>query len=210
VHELFDQREYGQASAMLELCAFLQPGQAEVLFDLARAYAFDGDRKEALAALNRAADAGLRNAHRMEAEPAFAQLRSNPSFVSLADKMRVGEISAPLALPPMRVSLALASIEVRLFSLPEVEASTPRLSYLRVERVRPNTSAALAGITAGMEITAIQGTRIHGLTEEEFGGIMAGSVQDEIVLRVREAAQAGERDVHIRLPGSPRPPVASK
>ena len=210
VHELFDQQEYGQASAMLELSAFLQPGQSEVLFDLARAYAFDGNKKEALAALNRAADAGLRNAPRMEAEPAFAKLRSNPSFVSLADKMRVSEIREPLVLPPMRVSLALASIEVRLFSLPDAEASAPRLSFLRVEHVRPKTTAALAGIEAGMEITAIQGTRIHGLTEEEFGGIMAGSVQDEIVLRVRESAEAKERDIHVRLPGSPRLPVGSK
>jgi hypothetical protein len=210
VRELFDQREYGQASAMLELSDFLKPGQVEVLFDLARSYAFDGDKKEALATLNRAADAGLRNAPRMEAEPAFAKLRDDPSFVLLADRMRFGDIEAPLELPPMRVSLALASIEVRLFSLPDAEATTPRLSFLRVERVRPNTTAALAGIEAGMEITAIQGTRIHGLTEEELGGVMAGSVQDEIVVRVRESAQGNERDVHIRLPGSPRRPVVSK
>ncbi len=124
--------------------------------------------------------------------------------------MRVGEIEAPLELPPMRVSLALASIEVRLFSLPDAEASTSRLSFLRVERVRPNTTAALAGVEAGMDITAIQGVRIHGLTEEEFGGMMAGSVQDEIVLRARESAQASERDIHIRLPGSPCVPVGSK
>lgn len=208
--ELFDQKEYDQASAMLELAAFLQPEQTEVLFDLARAYALDGDRKEALAALNRAASAGLRNAPRTEAEPAFAKLRDDPSFVSIADKMRVGEIGRPLILPPMRVSLALASIEVRLFSLPDAEASSLQLSFLRVERVRPNTSAALAGIEAGMEITAIQGARIHGLTEEEFGSLMAGSVQDEIVLRVRDSPQAKERDVHIHLPGSPGVPVVSK
>ena len=79
VRELFDQREYGQASAMLELSAFLQPGQREVFFDLARACAFDGDKKEALAALNRALDAGFRNAPRTEAEPAFAKLRGDPS-----------------------------------------------------------------------------------------------------------------------------------
>lgn len=211
VHELFDQREYGQASEMLELSDFLQPGQTEILFDLARAYAFDGDKKEALATLNRAADAGLRNAPRIEAEPAFVKLRTDPRFVAIADRMRVGEIGAPFELPPMRVSLALASIEVRLFSLPAAEDSDQRLSFLRVERVRPNTSAALAGIAAGMEITAIQGTRIHGLTEEELGGVMAGSVQDEIVLRVRDSAQAEEKDIHIRLPGSPRPPsVVSK
>ena len=69
----------------------------------------------------------------------------------------------PLEMPVMRVSAALASVELRVFSQPNVESAALSVSFLRVEKVRPETTAARAGVVPGMEIVAIQGVQIRGL-----------------------------------------------
>ena len=70
-----EDRNYGEAVSWLELTVALRPLQSHAWFDLARAYALDGDKKQALRALQEAAKAGYSDAAHAEAEPAFAKLR---------------------------------------------------------------------------------------------------------------------------------------
>ena len=87
VRTFFDQRDYGAAAAHLELIAALRPDRPQTFFDLARAYAFGGDQKRALAALQQAAALGFKDAARLGAEPAFEKLRREPAFQQLAAAM---------------------------------------------------------------------------------------------------------------------------
>ncbi|HWA10243.1 MAG TPA: hypothetical protein VG838_12390 [Opitutaceae bacterium] len=85
---LFDQREYGDAAARLELQSVLRPGEARTYYDLARARAFDGAKARALEALKQAVAAGYRDGARAETEPAFAKLTGDPAFRELVAAMR--------------------------------------------------------------------------------------------------------------------------
>ena len=73
VQGLFDEQEYGRASSLLELWAMLRPGEKQVLFDLARAQAFDGDGKRAVESLKQAVASGFDDIARVESEPAFSR-----------------------------------------------------------------------------------------------------------------------------------------
>src|SRR4051812_5991808 len=97
-----------------------------------------------------------------------------------------------MEMPLMRGFAALAGGELRLFSQPNVESAERPLSFLRVEKVRPDSAAAQAGIAPAMEIVAIQGVRVRGLSEEELGELMRRPASKEIVLIVREPPRRGE------------------
>jgi hypothetical protein len=91
----FDQRDYPVAAKWYELSALLQEApRPGTLFDLARAHAFSGEKKAALAALKRAVDAGFNERSRIESEPAFASLRTDRAFTDL-----LSEVRADRALP---------------------------------------------------------------------------------------------------------------
>jgi poly(3-hydroxybutyrate) depolymerase len=206
VRGFFDQGDYEAAQSFLEFAVTLKPDHKGNLFELARARALNGDKKRALDALEQAVVAGYNDASRVDAEPAFAKLRSDPRFQAAAVKIRAASTEPTLLLPVVRVSAALASVELRLFYLPNAGGATMPLSFLRVETVRSNSLAAGAGLEEGMEITSIQGIRIRGLTETELNDLMAKPVKDEILLIARPP---GGKEKEIRVPLKKPTPVAS-
>lgn len=85
---LFEQEAYGNATSLLELMAALRPGQSRTLFDLARACAFNGEKKRAIEALREAASVGFSDAVRAEADPAFVRLKKETAFQDALAAMR--------------------------------------------------------------------------------------------------------------------------
>jgi predicted esterase len=84
LRQLMEAQEYGVAIARLELAAAVRPDRPQTQFDLARAYAFNGDRKNALAALEQALKLGFNDPARLASEPAFEKFRKDPRFAALA------------------------------------------------------------------------------------------------------------------------------
>ena len=80
--------------------------------------------------------------------------------------------------------------------LPNAGGEVSTISFLRVENVRADSVAARAGVTEGLEVVAIQGKRVRGLTESEVDDLMKLPVIDELVLTVRNDAKT-ERPLRI-------------
>jgi hypothetical protein len=89
---------HAEAAAILGPLADALPGQPMLLYRLAVARAGTGDLDAALDALDAAAVAGLRLASGLDAEPAFARLRSRARFVTIRD--RIARNDAPTADDP--------------------------------------------------------------------------------------------------------------
>jgi hypothetical protein len=176
----------------------LRPDHKQTLFDLARAYGFEGDKKRAIEILERAVAVGYDDPARVESEPAFVKLRNDPRFQTAVANIRAQTPEAIVMLPPMRVAAALANVELRPFYLPNVAEGSQSLSFLRVEKVRPTSLAATAGVREGMEVTAIHGLQIRGLREEDLNELMTRTVKDEIVLKAREP-HGSEKEIRIPL-----------
>jgi predicted metalloprotease with PDZ domain len=70
---------------------------------------------------------------------------------------------------------------------------------LRVESVREKSAAARAGLEKGMEIVAIQGVTLNGLTEEEYQQVMRTPVYDVFVLRVRREGRVRTDELRIAV-----------
>ncbi|MSU47810.1 MAG: hypothetical protein EXS37_01735 [Opitutus sp.] len=85
---MFESGDYVEAAALLEMLLEFRPGQSRTLYDLARARAGAGDKKRALEALQLAADAGLSDAARVEAETLFAKLRGEAAYQAALTKIR--------------------------------------------------------------------------------------------------------------------------
>ncbi len=80
VRDLFERKDYRRAAATLEMMAGVHPERAQTYYDLARARAFSGDRKKALAALKQAAAMRFAGLSRAPDEPAFAPLLNDAAF----------------------------------------------------------------------------------------------------------------------------------
>ncbi|HWA26848.1 MAG TPA: hypothetical protein VG734_14410 [Lacunisphaera sp.] len=196
-HSLRERAQFEPAANFLEMADALRPNQPAILFDLARTYAAGGDRRSALATLERAAAAGFADAERATREPAFEALRDDSRFIKSLAAIRASAAGPTLALPPMRVSTALAAVELRPIYLPHPDTPDRPVSFLRVEGVGANTAAARAGIEPGMEVIAIQGIRMRRLAERDLEKIMTLPAGDEIILTVREPVGHGEREIHL-------------
>jgi hypothetical protein len=85
--ELLDGREYGPAAVALEICLEVRPKTAGVLFDLARACAGRKDKRKALSSLEKAVEAGFKDAERLKTTPEFEWLRNEPRFQQIAAKL---------------------------------------------------------------------------------------------------------------------------
>jgi predicted Zn-dependent protease len=85
---LLAQDEYQQAITWLQLALALRPGRAQTWYDLARAQAMAGNKREALAALQQAHGAGFKDSVRVEREAAFKSLRKNAAFLELLETMK--------------------------------------------------------------------------------------------------------------------------
>lgn len=82
------ENDFERAAALLDMAVRLRPERTRVYLDLARARALLGDRKATLAALERAAAAGFRDAPAVEREKAFDRWRSDAAFKAVLEKLR--------------------------------------------------------------------------------------------------------------------------
>lgn len=104
----------------------------------------------------------------------------------------------------MVVSATLASLVVRtVYQMPPRDTEM-RLAMMLIEEVRTDSRAAKAGVRSGMQIIAIEGIDIRGLTETQFDEVMAMEVYDHLTLTVRR--RNGFRSFKIVIPiGAPTP-----
>lgn len=82
------ENDHERAASLLEMAVRLRPERTRVYLDLARARALLGDGKATLAALERAALAGFKDAPAVEREKAFDRWRSDPAFKAVLEKLR--------------------------------------------------------------------------------------------------------------------------
>jgi membrane-associated protease RseP (regulator of RpoE activity) len=107
------------------------------------------------------------------------------------------EHGPPVTLEPVRVAAIWSNAVVRVIY--QRSSDGPRISMLRVESVREKSAAARAGLEKGMEIVAIQGVALNGLTEEDYHHVMRTPVFDAFVLRVRREGRARTEDLRIPI-----------
>lgn len=107
------------------------------------------------------------------------------------------EAGPPVKLEPVRVASIWANAVVRVVY--QRSDDDPRISVLRVESVREKSAAARAGLEKGMEIVAIQGVTLNGLTEEEYQQVMRAPVYDVFVLRVRREGRVRTDELRIAV-----------
>jgi len=86
--EAFRENDHERAASLLEMTLRLRPERTRAYLDLARARALLGDRKATLAALERAAAAGFKDAPAVEREKAFDRWRSDAAFRAVLEKLR--------------------------------------------------------------------------------------------------------------------------
>jgi len=84
--DLLDRKEYRSAAAVLEICLDLRPKTPGVLFDLARAYAGQKDKKKALSNLEKAVEAGFKDAERLKTTPEFESLQKEERYQKLLSR----------------------------------------------------------------------------------------------------------------------------
>lgn len=107
------------------------------------------------------------------------------------------ESEPPVTLEPVRVAAIWSNAVVRVIY--QRSSDGPRISVLRVESAREKSAAARAGLEKGMEIVAIQGVALNGLTEEEYQHVMRTPVYDVFVLRVRREGRVRTEELRIAV-----------
>ncbi len=95
------------------------------------------------------------------------------------------------------VAATLASIVVRTDYEPR-SGGAPTLVRVLVEEVRSDSRAAKAGIQQGMQIIAIEGISIRGLSEKNFNEVMRREIAGSLTLTVRR--RNGFRSYKIVIP----------
>jgi tetratricopeptide (TPR) repeat protein len=86
--ELQDKKRFKEAATLYEVAAAIRPEDPVALYNLACAQALAGDRKRALATLDRSVKAGWEDAAQMEKDPDLASLRQEKAFTELLDRIR--------------------------------------------------------------------------------------------------------------------------
>jgi hypothetical protein len=91
----------------------------------------------------------------------------------------------PAQLKPVAVSTVFVSIRLRPFY--RDSGTGPRLSRLMIEEVRTKSLAERAGLLAGMELLAVQGTPVTGLRDVDLEKLCEMPVNgDTLVLRIAD------------------------
>jgi Flp pilus assembly protein TadD len=80
---LFASRQYALAAAVLGLAVDLHPERWDAWYNLGAAQARAGNRRQALAALQRSIEAGFRDAKGLTADDDYASLRGDRRFEEL-------------------------------------------------------------------------------------------------------------------------------
>jgi len=81
-------KDYETAVYFAEISVLALPDSPEILYNLARMYALNNQREEAVHTLERASQAGLNNVGRVEQDDAFYDLRSVPEFQKILDRIK--------------------------------------------------------------------------------------------------------------------------
>lgn len=197
LRDLRERNEHARAAAMLEMSTALRPDRPRLWVELARERALSGDQPEALDALTRAVDIGFDEVCIIDDDPAFVRCRG-PRLQALMAQIAVNAADPVVALPELHIGAALAWMDLQLVFGSAEKSGLRLLSYLRVVDVRPGTRAAAAGVRAGMQVTAIQGVRINGLTEPEFLAAMDRPLRSELIVNVRD--HVGGKETELRFP----------
>lgn len=83
-----DGRNFDAALQLLRLCARMRPTNSGPVYELARTHAARGDKKKALAELQKAKTLGFAEPGRLEVEPEWAPLRTEPKFREIVAALR--------------------------------------------------------------------------------------------------------------------------
>ncbi len=94
VRRLIDSGEFQTAAGLLEMAIAIRPEQTRNYFELARVRALNGEKAKAVAALLQAADMGLGGTARVENEPAFAKLKTDPAWPALLEKIGANPVES--------------------------------------------------------------------------------------------------------------------
>ena len=101
----------------------------------------------------------------------------------------------PVKMAPYTVSEAMMKIPL-VFGWQQNYAGQ-RLQSMRVGKIKPHSAAANAGLARGMEILAIQGQYVRGLTQSELAQILQIDVGHELVLTVERRPKEDPAEIHI-------------
>jgi tetratricopeptide (TPR) repeat protein len=82
------QRRFEAALADFDICSHMRPENPSPVYEKARTHAARGDRKSALASLEEAIALGFSEAVRLAEDPEWAELRDDPGYVALRQKLR--------------------------------------------------------------------------------------------------------------------------
>ncbi|MBX7223088.1 MAG: tetratricopeptide repeat protein [Blastocatellia bacterium] len=85
---MFRNKKYFEAIMCLTIAAEISPENSWVLFNLARAYILNGEKKKALEALQRAADKGFNQSQEIEQAPEFEAVRNEEGFKKVLESMK--------------------------------------------------------------------------------------------------------------------------
>jgi hypothetical protein len=86
IFRAFDQQEYSRAVWLIESYLKRNPGDPQMLYNLACAHCQLGDHDQAAAALLRAFRAGFRDLEQLRADPDLAALRDHPTYKTILEE----------------------------------------------------------------------------------------------------------------------------
>jgi predicted metalloprotease with PDZ domain len=104
----------------------------------------------------------------------------------------------PVKMAAYHVSEAMLSIQVTTRWAQSSQSYVGQwVDSMRVGGVQPHSIAEKAGLRRGMEILAIQGQLVHGLTQDDLNHVLLQEVTREVVLQVRSSAHAAPVEIHL-------------
>ncbi|HET9531549.1 MAG TPA: hypothetical protein VFQ92_14420 [Blastocatellia bacterium] len=85
---LIHAKQYEQAAASLRVAAEVRPDNWRVFYNLACAYALDGEKRKAIEALKKAVEKGLRDRAELDRNPQLDSIRQEPEYRKLIDDLK--------------------------------------------------------------------------------------------------------------------------
>jgi hypothetical protein len=85
---LLRRKSYTEAARELELAGAIRSDGAPLLYEIASAHGMDHNRRRCMEYLEKAAAKGFKDYGRLEQDPGFAFIRSDPGFRTMIDRIR--------------------------------------------------------------------------------------------------------------------------